>query len=270
MNTIYFGKSGLFKREKALAMARAILNSESFDSHPDFLMVEPDKGKISVSEAKKIDDFIAYATVQAEQKVVIIDKCHLGTVEFQQAILKMLEDGAKRVTFILTTEEQLLPTIHSRCQTIYEREWSHIRMMRWITEENLTNDPLVLSYTEGRPGLYRKLLEDDEFKNRVGTFRKNLIEMPEKAVIQLGAFDEGYYETADKEKELLLISSIERFLSQHLLDNMALTVDQKLCAMDICSEERLNLCSKAYGKTENFRFYRKLHSVLCGGERKPR
>ena len=266
MNTIYIGKSGLFKREKALAMARAILNPDSLDVHPDFLMVEPDKGKISVTEAEKIADFIAYAVVEAEQKVIVIDKCHLATVEFQQAILKLLEDGSKKATFILTTEEPLLPTIHSRCRTISEKEWSQARMEEWIKAENLPNDSLVLSLAEGRPGLYRELLSDEEFKNRIGTLQKNLVEMPEKAVIQLGAFDEAYYETDRKEKELLLISFIERFLSQHLLDNMVLTIDQMLSAIDICSEERMNMRSRAYGKTENFRFYRKFHSVLCGGD----
>ncbi len=265
MNTIYIGKSGLFKREKALAMARAILNPKCLDTHPDFLFVEPDKGKISVVEATKIAEFISFAAMEAEEKVVVIDKCHLATVEFQQAILKLLEDGGKKASFILTTEEPLLPTIHSRCRVIAEREWSHSRMEEWIKAENLPYDAVVLALASGRPGLYRELLRDEEFRNKVELFQENLVNRPHEAVIQLGALEENYYEAGDREKENLLISFIERFLSQHLLDTMVLSVEQMLSAIDICSDERNNIRNRAYGKTESFRFYRTLHSVLCGG-----
>lgn len=266
MNTIFIGKSGLFKREKALAMARAILNPKCLDSHPDFLMVEPDsKGKIPVSESARIAQHIAYATVAAEHKVVVIDKCHLATNEFQQAILKLLEDGSKKAVFILTTEEPLLPTIHSRCVTLTEKEWSDDRMREWIEAENLPNDPLVISLSGGRPGLYRELLCDEEFRNKVASFQKNLIEQPAKAVIQLGAFEEGYYEAERKEKEFLFISFVERYLVQHILDEKVLTPDQMLDSIDLCSTERMNMRSRAYGKTENNRFYRNLHTILCSG-----
>lgn len=265
MNTIYIGKSGLFKREKGLAMARTILNPDCLDVHPDFLMIEPENGKISVAEAEKITTFISYATVEAEEKVVVIDKCHLATVEFQQAILKLLEDGGKKASFILTTEQPLLPTIHSRCRTITEKEWSYVRMSEWIEAENLPHDLTALALAGGRPGLYRELLKDEEFRNKVELFQKNLEKQPEKAVIQLGALDENYYGNDGKERESLFISFIERYLSQHLLDTMVLSVEQMLKVIDICSEERSNMGSRAYGKTENFRFYRNLHSVLCGG-----
>lgn len=265
MNTIIIGKSGLFKREKALAIARGFLNPDCLDVHPDFLMVEPDKGKIPVSEAKKIADFLAYAVVKAEQKVIVIDKCHLATEEFQQAILKLLEDGSKKASFILTTEEPLLPTIHSRCNTITERPWTFTRMVEWIEKEGLPNNALVVNLSGGRPGLYRELIQNEEFTEKVRCLVNDLRNEPHNAVRNLGAFEESYYEPAGKEYELLLVGFIENYLStQLLLDETKLTVDQMLDVIDTCSEERINMHNRAYGKTENFRFYRKLHSILCG------
>lgn len=265
MNTIFIGKSGLFKREKALAAAGEILSSKSLDVHPDFLMVEPENGKIPVSAVRVLADFIAFVTVEARKKVIIIDKCHLATVEFQQAILKLLEDSSNKAVFLLTTEEPLLDTIHSRCNTISVREWSYPGMISWIEAENLPVDPVALSLAEGRPGLYRDLLADREFLAVAHSLQDNLENAPEKAVLQLGALDEGYYDSGKREKELLLVGFMERFLSRHLADKMQLTVDQMLEAIDICCMERMNMRSRAYGKTENFRFYRRLHSILSTG-----
>lgn len=261
MNTIFQGKSGLFKREQALAAARAILNPDCLDFHPDFLMVEPEKGKIPVSEVNKIAEFLSYSTVDAEKKVIVIDKCHLATVEFQQAILKLLEDQSSRAVFLLTTEESLLPTIHSRCRTVSVKEWSYERMMEWIKDKKIQMESTVLCLAEGRPGLYLELLADKEFVSSAERFRKKLENQPEKAVVESGFLDENHYDTERKEKELLFISFVERYISQHLLD-MKLTVDQGLEIIDLCSEERVLIKNRSYGKTENFQFYRRLHSIL--------
>lgn len=267
MNTVYMGKSGLFKREKALAMARALLNPKCLDVHPDFLMIEPEKGKISVSEAKKIAEFLAYATIEAEQKVIVIDKCHLATDEFQQAILKLLEDGSKKASFIITTEEPLLPTIHSRCNTINEKPWMFERMVSWIEEEGIVKNEMVVNLSGGRPGLYRELIQDEEFTEKVSQLVNNLRDNPCRTLIELGALEEGYYEPDMKEREFLLVNFIENYISTQLLldeENTKLTMNQMLDVVDACSDERMNMRSRAYGKTENFRFYRTLHSILCG------
>lgn len=261
MNTIFQGKSGLFKREKALAAARAILNPDCLDFHPDFLMVEPDARKIPVSEVSRITEFLSYSTVDADKKVIVIDKCHLATVEFQQAILKLLEDQSSRAVFLLTTEEPLLPTIHSRCRTVSVKEWTHKRMVEWIKEKKIQMDPTVLFLSEGRPGLYLELLADKEFVGSAERFQNNLENQPEMAVVESGFLDENHYDTEKKEREFLFISSVERYISQHLLD-MKLTVDRGLDVIDLCSEERMLMKNRSYGKTENFQFYRRLHSIL--------
>ena len=262
-NTIFQGKSGLFKRERALAAARAILSPKCLDTHPDFLLVEPVSGKIPVSDAGKIAEFLSYATSEADRKVVVIDKCHMATTEFLQAILKLLEDYSQKAVFLLTTEEPLMPTIHSRCNTISVKEWSMERMVAWITEQNLPLDSVAVMLSERRPGLYRDLIKDKEFLTKAKELKENLLKKPNMVVPALGAFEEGYYESERKEKEFLIIGFIEKIYSEHLLDCKVLGIDSMLDAVDLCSDERGYMKSRAYGKVENNRFYRRLHTILC-------
>lgn len=243
-------------------MAKTILKTNNPDTHPDFLLVEPTGNKISVETARDIASFLSFAVAEAERKVVIILNCHKGTVEFQQAILKLLEDNAERCSFLITAEKELLPTIHSRCYTIPVRGWDFSRMMTWIVKNQLAINETALSLADGRPGLYRELIKEESFLTKTERFIKDIESAPQKAVIGLGALEEGYYEE-NKERESLLIGFIEKYFSAHLLDEKALSVNQMLTVMDLCSEEQ-RIMGRSYGKTENFRFYRKLQMVLSG------
>ena len=175
--------------------------------------------------------------------------------------MKLLEDQSNRADFFLTTEEALLPTIHSRCRTISVKVWSQERMVEWIKEKELPLEPMVLFLAEGRPGLYQELLADKEFVGNAEKFQKNLEQQPERAVVDSGFLNENYYDAERKERELLFISSVERYVCQHLLD-MKLTVERGLEIIDLCSAERMLMKNRSYGKTENFQFYRRMHTIL--------
>lgn len=264
MNKIYLGKSGLFKRERALAEARKLLLTENLESHPDFLMVEPDGGKISVAQAEKIVDFLSFSSVNADRKVIVIDKAHTGTVEFQQSILKLLEDGAVKADFLLTAQERLLETIHSRCTTVSIEKWRKDEMIAWIAGEQLAVNETALLLAGGRPGVYRELISDTSFLETAERLKSNLVNAPEKAIIQLGALAEGF-ETIGIERHALLIGFMEESLLEMVLAEHQLSVEQLLDAISECSEERASLGKRGYGKVEMFRFYRGLHSILSGG-----
>jgi len=261
-NVIYIGKSGLLKKEAALDLAKVLLCTNSLETHPDFILVKPEERKISVDMSRKIATFLSYAFAEAKQKVVVILDCHKATIEFQQAILKLLEDNADRASFIITTETPLLPTIHSRCFCRKFHPWKRENMLEWIVAKQLPVNELVLSIADGRPGLYMELLRDEEFTDKVNKFINNIGNAPEKAIVELGALEEGYYD-ANKEREIIFLEFVENYLSRHLLDEKMLTVEQKLNIMDLCSSERGSM-NRGYGKTESFRFYRKLHTVFCG------
>lgn len=54
-------------------------------------------------------------------KVILLDECHMITVQGQQAMLKMLEDAPKKTFFFLATTnpEKMLPAIKTRCTAIH-------------------------------------------------------------------------------------------------------------------------------------------------------
>ena len=72
-----------------------------------------------VEDARKLRERLIFKP-QKGHRVIIIDEAHQLTPEASQALLKTFEEPPDKTTFILcTTEpEQILDTIHSRCQCL--------------------------------------------------------------------------------------------------------------------------------------------------------
>lgn len=261
MNLIFIGKSGLFKKEMALAKAREILSVKNLDASPDFLLVEPENQKIPVAQVTRIADFTTFAPVNAERKVVVIVNADLGTIEFQQALLKLLEDEPK-TDFLLTCQQNLLETIHSRCSQVQIKCWTRGQLEEWLKQEGIAVDETAMLLCGGRPGIYREVVSETAFLADCKQLAENLINAPERAVIQLGALAESF--DIGVEKHTLIVSFIESFLSEHVLQHRRLTVGQVLASIEICTDERRRLGKRGYGKTEMFCFYRKLYAILSG------
>ena len=258
MNKIYLGSSGLLKKELALDEARHLLNTDKVFTHPDFYLMEPDCGKHSVCAVEKLVDFLSVSANEAEYKVVIIEKCHLATVEFQQAILKLLEDST--ASFLLTAEERLLDTIHSRCTTVSIREWSDAEMNQWIVSQGLSQNPVARELSGGRPGIYRQVLSLEGLLKNAEVLKKGICEGALGAsIVSIGALSESFYETVGKEQSLLLIRFVERTLTAGL--NGSKSIDRDLDAIELCALEREKMRNRSYGKTESFRFWRALSSL---------
>ncbi|MCD6430301.1 MAG: DNA polymerase III subunit delta' [Deltaproteobacteria bacterium] len=85
--------------------------------YPDFLMVEPEKRQIKIEQVRELQDFISFAPVVGERRVVIIKDAHLLNQPAANALLKTLEEPCATVSFILLSHRHnLLPaTVLSRC-----------------------------------------------------------------------------------------------------------------------------------------------------------
>ena len=72
-----------------------------------------------IDAARAIIDNVRHKSLGGKCKVIILDECHLATKEFQNTMLKTLEEPPPNTYFILcTTEpEKLLPTIKTRATT---------------------------------------------------------------------------------------------------------------------------------------------------------
>jgi DNA polymerase-3 subunit delta' len=91
-------------------------------------------------------------------KVAIVDGADLMNREAQNRMLKTLEEPGAGVVIILVTsaEEELLPTIRSRCQRVYFGPLGRVDMDRWIARRGLDLPPDELSwlreFAAGSPG----------------------------------------------------------------------------------------------------------------------
>ena len=90
------------------------------ESHPDLVIVKPDKQNIKIGEIRKMQKDLSLAPYMAERRVCIIDEADKMRDEAANSILKTLEEPVGDVVFILITSKrhQLLDTIRSRCMLV--------------------------------------------------------------------------------------------------------------------------------------------------------
>jgi hypothetical protein len=105
--------------EKRRQEAEKIISQEGFSkNHPDLLWLEEEK--LGIESARKIQQFLSLKPYQGKGQAIVILIGENLTPEAQNALLKTLDEPSLGTVFILGTasDDQLLPTILSRCQII--------------------------------------------------------------------------------------------------------------------------------------------------------
>jgi len=131
---LFTGPDGVGKRTLALEMARALCCEGSAPpcgecescrrvkagTHPDVVLVEPEKGSIKIERMRELRRRAALAPHLSRYKVYIISDMEKATPEAANSLLKTLEEPPSHLVIILTASnaEALLPTIVSRCQVL--------------------------------------------------------------------------------------------------------------------------------------------------------
>ncbi len=92
----------------------------SAGTHPDFLLVSPEKGAIKIAQIRKLIKVLSFAPYEAKIRVVLIEDVHTMRQEAANSLLKTLEEPPPNNLLILTADSagNVLQTIISRCQTI--------------------------------------------------------------------------------------------------------------------------------------------------------
>lgn len=124
------GEQGLGKKTLATFIAKACLCGEvepclncktchliDVGSHPDMQIIVPDGTMIKVDQIRELRVEAFMTPLAAEGRVFIIDCAHTMNAAAQNALLKVLEEPPRGVTFILLSKSAsaLLETIRSRC-----------------------------------------------------------------------------------------------------------------------------------------------------------
>ncbi|RJQ40544.1 MAG: DNA polymerase III subunit delta' [Nitrospiraceae bacterium] len=134
---LFAGESGIGKKLTAVNLAKTLncqkpkttldccdecASCKKIDSqtHPDFLLVSPEKGEIRVDEIRMIEEVISLAPYEGKRKVVIVDDAETMNQSAANAFLKTLEEPPPQSIIILisASPDRLTETIRSRCSRI--------------------------------------------------------------------------------------------------------------------------------------------------------
>tara|TARA_Y100000296_G_C5174678_1_gene259392 strand:+ start:2723 stop:3631 length:909 start_codon:yes stop_codon:yes gene_type:complete len=160
---LFHGASGCGKT----TFARIIANKLEC-SPTDFIEINAGNNR-GIDTAREILKTVHYLPTQGDYKVILFDEVHQATKDFQNALLKVLEDTPQHVYFILCTTEpqKLIATIRNRCVT-YEVESLKSKKMLKLLEDtaekekgNVSTDALtrIINKSDGCPRLALILLE---------------------------------------------------------------------------------------------------------------
>ncbi len=192
------GRAGIGKYDFALQFIKALLCHQvnaaghacgacpscrwfNDESHPDFRLVSPEqessgedesapakktkkKTQISVAQIRELSDFLGLSSHQTRGlRVILINPAEALNLASANALLKMLEEPAPGVIFILITNQvqRLLPTILSRCHKISMPVPDTAQALAWLNMQNVKNAEQQLAYFEGSP--IRVLSEQEQF-----------------------------------------------------------------------------------------------------------
>lgn len=133
-------------------------------THPDFLMITPEKGEIRVNEIRAIDEALSFAPYGGKMKVVIVDDAETMNQSAANAFLKTLEEPPSQSMIILisSSPDRLPETIRSRCSRINFSSLSPERC-----EEVIKKQGSVSSGDSPKRGVRGQGLEKDNYLSTV-------------------------------------------------------------------------------------------------------
>jgi DNA polymerase-3 subunit delta' len=130
---VFSGLEGIGKHLTALALSKNLLCSSGEGiscgtcaactqvdrgSHPDLMMIEPEKGAITIDSIRSLKRELSRKSFSGGYKVCLINDADKMNLQAENALLKTLEEPTPDTVIILITAKpyRLLPTVLSRCQ----------------------------------------------------------------------------------------------------------------------------------------------------------
>jgi DNA polymerase-3 subunit delta' len=159
------------------------------NSHPDFRLLSPEqeveaddtaavtkktkkKTQISVAQVRDLSGFLSMSSHRSDGlRIVLIAPAEALNLASANALLKMLEEPAAGVVFILLAQQlqRLLPTIRSRCQKISMPIPDEAQALAWLNAQGVANATQQLAYQEGSP--LKVFAEQSQFSHLIEVWR---------------------------------------------------------------------------------------------------
>ena len=154
-----------------VALAREIIKHFTKDNSNsnDVIWIQKDieKSSIGLTEIDIIKHNINQTPLYSPYTFFIIENADFLTKESQNALLKIIEEPSKHsIIFILGTYHKLLPTIYSRCLSVYLDiiEPIDITLGHYDLQLGIKENPDLLNTIEQIWELYLNLLKADEIE----------------------------------------------------------------------------------------------------------
>ncbi|MBC8014791.1 MAG: DNA polymerase III subunit delta' [Sporomusaceae bacterium] len=153
-----------------------------YGTHPDYLLVRPDGTAIKIEQIRKLQHEAALAPYFSSRRVCIIDSAELMTVQAANSLLKVLEEPAGEIVFILVSgnKQMLLATILSRCMAIGFQPLTDNLLAQALADRNFSPEQAEVAarLSRGRMGTALSMLEPDGFavRNQAAKVLESLVE----------------------------------------------------------------------------------------------
>ncbi|MDG0844513.1 DNA polymerase III subunit delta' [Staphylococcus equorum] len=126
------------------------LKVETFN-HPDFMYISSEETTIKKDQIEQLLHHMNQLPIEGDYKVYIIESFEKLTIQGENSILKFLEEPPENtIAILLTTKpEQILDTIHSRCQHVYFKPINKANFINRLVDRDVSRPvaELLSTYT---------------------------------------------------------------------------------------------------------------------------
>lgn len=262
--TLSGGRAYLFRGEKGMGrmtcarrMAAGYLcvPEAALKDQPDYYELSTD-GRLGIGDLEDLRAFTGFLPANAPCKIAVIDAGEV-TEEAQASLLKLLEDGATHVAFIIVIAKKLLATVDSRCRLI--------DFYRVPEDEMQTlGEPLIArQLAAGRPGIFFELKKPEhaDYLDACRSAADAVLSFDGKKLLEsLHLVREkdkkAFFECYGREQVLLFLRYVsDRLYEQSVVDQVHCEVYRKMARLSI--EEHVILQNVvSYSKNDFFEYVR--------------
>ncbi|EHJ07795.1 DNA polymerase III subunit [Staphylococcus simiae] len=224
---LFEGDDAQTMKQVALNFAKLILcdNDSQCDAkvsafnHPDFLYVSSNENTIKKEQIEQLVHYMNQLPIESDYKVYIIEDFEKLTIQGENSILKFLEEPPdKTIAILLSTKpEQILNTIHSRCQHLYFKPIDKGQFIKRLEDREISK-PIAEMISTYTTQIENALALNEEFD--LMSLRKSIIHWCEllltnKPMALIGIID-LLKQAKNRKLQLLTIATVNGFFEDIL------------------------------------------------------